>query len=266
MTYEEFKQLALNPPRREGATIFEVSMIEIGELPEHRRNYYPKFPVSSTRIGFGSTLSGAEELVRKAVSHITQENEAAENRYDTYRRDIYCFHIKEHPLDVFDEVWCYNYGISWRLYDSEGKLMDHTWCSSMHRDFDTDYGRFRGRSEDSIRFKAGDIVEVYDQYHKCVRLAVATQSPVSIDWCWAYRGRCLSGLFGDNKPAESDEWFYGLDFGDDQAAVIDGPGYEYHEHIPTLCIMPLRFHLSDKLRKRYEGYWKACQEQDKKSE
>lgn len=265
MTYDEFKNLALNPPQRDEDTIFEVTMIEIDALPEHRRNHYPKFGVTSLRIGFSGTLSGAEKLIKMAITNDNQEREAAENRLDIYTRDIYFFHIKEYPLDVIDETGCHNYGVSWRLYDSQGNLMDHTWSSSMGRDFDTDFGRFRGRSDDSIRFKAGDIVEVYDDYNKCVRLAVATQSPVSIDWCWAYRGRCLSGLFGENKPAEGDEWFYGLDFSDDQTAVIDGPGYEYHEHIPTLCIMPLRFPLSDKLRKRYEGYWSACQEQDKKA-
>lgn len=266
MTYEEFKQLALNPPRREEDTIFEVTMIEIDDLPEQRKNYYPKFPVSSTRIGFSNTLSGAEELVRTVVNNVAQENEVAENRYDVYRRDIYCFHVKEYPLEVIDEVGCHNYGISWRLYDSEGKLMDHTWCSSMERDFDTEYGKFRGRSEDSIRFKAGDIVEVYDQYNKCVRLAVATQSPVTIDWCWEYRKRSQKIHSVSNETEDRQElgWHYGLDFGDDQAAVIDGPGYEYHEHIPTLNIMPLRFPLSTKLRKRYEDYWKACCDEQKK--
>lgn len=265
MTYEQFKNLALNPPRRDEATIFEVTMIEIGTLPDHRRNHYSKFDVTSQRIGYSNTLSGAEKLVKKAIADAVIEREAAERRLDVYNHDIYCFHVKEYPLDVVDENGCYNYGISWRLYDSEGNLLDHTWCSSMRRDFCTDFGRFRGRSEDGIRFKAGDIVEVYDQNNGCVRLAVATQSPVSIDWCWAYRNRCLSGLTDGNEPTEGDEWFYGLDFSDDQAAVIDGPGYEYHEHIPTLCIMPLRFPLSDKLRKRYEDYWKACQEQNKKS-
>lgn len=253
MTYEDFKQSALNPPRRDEKTIFEVTMLRIGDLPEHRRNHYPNFSVISVRIGFSPSLSGAEELIRTTVSDTVKHDEEG---------DIYCFHTKEYPVNVSDSMGCYNYGITWRLYDSAGKLMDHTWCSSMERDLGTEFGKFRGRTDESIRFKAGDIVEVYDWRKKCVRLAVATQSPVNIDWCWKYRGRCLEELAPNTPDNHELGWYYGLDFSDDQAAVIDGPGYEYHEHIHTLNIMPLRFPLSDKLRRRYEGFWKACQEQD----
>lgn len=263
MTYEDFKELALNPPRRNEDTVFEVTMRKIVPLPENRRNHYPKFPVTDRCIGFSSTLSGAERLVKIAVAKAEQERQETFNRFDVYESEIYCFHIKEYPLDTLDERGCYNYGVSWRLYDQNGDPIDHAWCSSMERDFGTKSGKFRGRPEESIRFKAGDIVEVYDTRRKCIKLAVATQSPINVDWCWRYRGCCLDGLPDNKEPEDGDEWFYGLDFSDDQAAVIDGPGYEYHEHIQTLDIMPLRFPLSEKLRKRYEGFWKACQEQNK---
>lgn len=256
MTYEDFKRLALNPPRRDEDTVFEVTMREIAPLPDNRRNHYPKFPVTNRRIGFSRSLSGAEELIRTAVLDAVKQSA---------EEDIYCFHVKEYPVDVCDTMGCYNYGITWRLYDRTGKLMDHTWCSSMERDFDTEFGKFRGRPDDSIRFKAGDIVEVYDTREKCIKLAVATQSPINIDWCWDYRERCREEL-NPNRPDDSElGWYYGLDFSDDQTAVIDGPGYEYHQHIQTLDIMPLRFPLSPKLRIRYESYWKSCQEQDGQS-
>lgn len=256
MTCEEFKQLALTPPRRDEDTIFEITMLEIGFVPERRRELYPKFPVRRVRIGFSSTLAGAEKLIFAAISNAAQQDEA---------NKICCFHVKEYPLDTHDEIGYSNYGTSWRLYDQNGNLIDHTWCSSMERDFDTEYGKFRGRPPESIRFKAGDVVEIYDERNSCIRLAIATQSPVDIDWCWRYRERCREEL----SPGITDNglelgWTYGLDFGDDQVAVIDGPGYEYHEHIQTLNIMPLRFPLSDKLRLRYERFWKAYQKQVKR--
>ena len=237
MTYEDFKRSALNPPRRDETTVFEVTMLKIAPLPEHRRNHYPKFPVTECRIGFSLSLSGAEELIRTAVSEAVKQGE---------EDDIYCFHVKEYPVGVFDTMGCFNYGITWRLYDNTGNLIDHTWCSSMERDFDTEYGKFRGRPAESIRFKAGDIVEIYDERNSCVRLAVATQSPVDIDWCWRYRERCLEEL-SPNTPDDSDlGWYYGLDFSDDQVAVIDAPGYVYHDQRHTLNIMPRRVPLSDK--------------------
>ena len=211
MTYEDFKRSALNPPRRDETTVFEVTMLKIAPLPEHRRNHYPKFPVTECRIGFSLSLSGAEELIRTAVSEAVKQGE---------EDDIYCFHVKEYPVGVFDTMGCFNYGITWRLYDNTGNLIDHTWCSSMERDFDTEYGKFRGRPAESIRFKAGDIVEIYDERNSCVRLAVATQSPVDIDWCWRYRERCLEEL-SPNTPDDSDlGWYYGLDFSDDQVMCI----------------------------------------------
>ncbi len=253
MTYEDFKRMALNPPRHNEDTIFEITRREIAWSWERRRIRYPKFPVTEFRIGFSHSLTGAEELIGKAVSDAAKRGNAD---------DIYCFHVKEYPVDMFDWMGCYNYGVAWRLYDRTGKLLDHSWCSSMERDFNTEFGKFRGRPDESIRFKAGDIVEVYDAREKCIKLAVATQSPINIDWCWGYRGRCREEL----SPGTPDDmelgWYYGLDFSDDQAAVIDGPGYEYHQHIPTFDIMPLSLPLSDKLRRRYEGFWEACQKQD----
>lgn len=255
MTNDEFKKLALNPPKREESTIFEVVMLMICELPEHRKCHYPEFKVSRHRIGLSQTLSGAELIIQKAI---------ANNKED----EIYCFHVKEYPLDVMEVQWSHCYGVSWRLYDCKGKLLDKTWCSSMERDHDEPFGKFRGRTDANIRFKAGDIVEVYDGHNRCIRLAVAIQSSTTVDRCWAYRNRCRQWLTDINcqNDGKSTDWYYGLDYSDDQAAVIDGPGYECHYHVHTLDIMPLRYPLPARLRKKYESYWNACQQQDKESE
>lgn len=136
--------------------------------------------------------------------------------------------------------------------------MDHSWFdSSRYPDI-----KFRGRPRSSIRFGAGDIVEVLRGNE--VHLAVATQSPIDIDWCWDLRERIARRLkeSGEDVTDEILEKEYFVDDTDDQAAVVDGPGYEYHEHFPTQCIMPLRFRLSERLRKRFDGCWQACLKQD----
>lgn len=237
----------MNPPRPDVKTIFTVEEIDICRLPERRKNQYPKFNVYRHIIGYSESVHGAETLMRRAI----EVNDDADG--------IYCFHINEHLLDMY-EHWA-DYGIAWRIYSNKGQLIDHTWCDSRHYD-EEPYLKFRGRPKESIRFKAGDIVEVLwgDEGH----LAVATQSPIDIDWCWGYRGRVIKGMEKHHMPVtdETIEKEYLLDGSDDQAAVIDGPGYEYHDHIPTLNIMPLRFPLSSRLRKRFEGYWHACLRQD----
>lgn len=241
MTYEEFEQLAMNPLRPDCKTVFVVTEIDMCCLPDRRRSYYPKFDVYRNIVGYSCSLEGAEALMHKAIESTEDVSE------------IYCFHIVEHFLDHQEED-----EVSWRLYSNRGELIDHSWheaCLTRHSSV------FRGRPKSSIRFKAGDIVEVLNGNE--VRLAVATQSPIDIEWCWEYRNRCLMHLAGniEGKDIES-EWYYGLDGSDDQAAVIDGPGYECHDHISSLNIMPLRFPISKRLRERYESYWQVCLKQD----
>lgn len=148
------------------------------------------------------------------------------------------------------------------MYDSHGRFLDKTYCSSLECDHRTIYGRYRGRPEESFRFKEGDIVEVLDGDE--VRLAVATGSGRSIEWHWKMwqRIKHKEGLLynSDDKREMTDdevEEVYFPDASDDQTPVIDGPSYDTHDHVHTLNIMPLRYPLSKKLRQRYENYYKA---------
>ncbi|MDE5555563.1 MAG: hypothetical protein K2J10_10335, partial [Muribaculaceae bacterium] len=137
-----------------------------------------------------------------------------------------------------------------------------TYCSGLDRDHGTEFGRFRGRSADAQRFKAGDIVEVLDGDH--VRLAVAMGSVISPEWCWERREsikteeRFLNTVGGRELTDEEIDQFYIWDCSDDQITVIDGPDFGSHEHVSPLFIMPLRYPLSKKLRERYEKYYQSA--------
>ncbi len=250
MTIEEFKHLALNPPMREEDTIFELWEYDVAPLPERRRNHYPKFDVRERRVGFGRTLDEAERLIKVAI--------AKEKEYDT---EIYCFHIREFPIGEYDIA---NFGVSARLYDSQGKLLDKTYCSSLSRDWHSPFGSYRGRSEEALRFKEGDIVEVL--YGDEVRLGVVTSRGLTIEWCWDLRERLRNDrrFKTADKPELTDEdveRIYILDDTDDQITIIDAPTYVSHDHVSPLCVMPLRYPLSNKLRKRFESYYKSCTEE-----
>lgn len=255
MTYEEFKALALNPPRRDEETIFEVIEYDVKDLPGRKRNHYPKFDVRHYRVGICHTLPEAEALMYEAIK-----------RAEEYNDEIYCFHIKEYPMgELLDFLW-EDYGESWRLYDSQGRFLDKTYCSSLECDHRTIYGRYRGRPEESFRFKAGDIVEVLDGDE--VRLAVATGSGLSIEWYWEMwqRIKKKEGFIytkdGSEMADDEVEELYFPDASDDQTPVIDGPSYATHDHVHTLNIMPLRYPLSKKLRLRYENYYKAMLQEE----
>lgn len=251
MIYEEFKALALNQPRRDEETIFEVIEYDVKDLPGRKRNHYPKFNVRHYRVGICHTLPEAETLMHKAIE-----------RAKGYNDEIYCFHIKEFPMgELMGFIW-ENYGESWRLYDGQGQFLDKTYCSALECDHRTIYGRYRGRHEDSFRFKEGDIVEVLDGDE--VRLAVATGSGRSIEWHWKMWQRIKRKedlLYNSDYKREMTDYeveeAYFPDASDDQIPVIDGPSYATHDHVHTLNIMPLRYLLSKKLRQRYDNYYKA---------
>lgn len=245
MTFEEFREMATNLPRRDEETIFEVTEYDVEPLPEWRRNHYPKFRVSKSRIGFARTVADGETLIKEAIKQAAK-----------WQTDIYCFHLTEFPIGKPISGY---FGLSCRLYDSRGHCIDRTYCSDLDRDFHTEYGRFRGRVANAQRFKAGDIVEVF--YGDEVKLAVAVGAVISPEWCWErmevirtderFRKTASGRELTDVEMDERYMW----DSTDDQLTVIDGPDYSWHEHISPLLIMPLRYPLSKKLRERYEKYF-----------
>ena len=117
MTFEEFKEMALNPHKRDMYTIFQVI----------------EYDVRHFCVGYGKTLIEAENIMKVAIREA--------GMYDT---EIYCFHIKEYPIGEYLSFPWEGYGASWRLYDSTGRFLDKTYCSDLERDHDTPFGRYRG--------------------------------------------------------------------------------------------------------------------------
>lgn len=253
MTYEEFEALALNPPRRDVEAIFQVVEYAIDTALGCKKPRYPKFDLTHFTIGFCHTVEEAEALISGAVKD-------ADNSYD----EPYCFYVKEYPVGEYIGPEWDGYALSVRLYDAGGKMLDRTYCSALNRDFRTPYGVFRGRPKEAFRFKEGDIVEVRTEDK--VRLAVVALANMTIKRCWEIRNRWEKR---NHEASDGDisalvnhlEEDYPVDAGDDQSPVIDGPSYDTHEHIHTLNIMPLRFHLSEKMRKKYEGYYQSMLEE-----
>lgn len=254
MTFEEFREMAINPPRRDIETIFEVIEYDVRDLPGRRRRHYPKFDVRHFCVGFGRTVEEAEAIMLKAI--------AEKGEYDD---EIYCFHIKEYPIGEYMSFNWEGYGVSWRLYDSTGRFLDRTYCSDLELDHRTPYGQYRGRPEESFRFKGGDIVEVLDGDE--VRLAVATGVPLTIEWYWGLRERIRKRIVEEMQREVTEEELekaYIPDSSDDQIPVIDGPSYATHEHVHILNLMPLRYPLSKNLWDKYEGYYRAMLKEEQR--
>lgn len=184
------------------------------------------FPYNPEAAWVSSNLDHAEVLIARAAWRGS--------------RSPYCFHIKKYDLDVSSEPVMEDYGVWWRLYDANGVLIDHTYCSGLLRDRDAVSGVFKGRPEKSLRFDAGDIVEVRDGVK--VRLAVVTALPQT-------REQHREQRQNNGRPASV------MDASDDVVSVMYDP--EHHGRVHTLNVMRPHAPLADEVRQRLEGYYKA---------
>ena len=114
---------------------------------------------------------------------------------------------------------------------------------------------FRGRSAEQIRFKKGDIVEVYRGDE--VKLAIVVGTPLTAEWIWE-RNQAVKDKRGlDELP---------YDETDDSYTVIDGPGYEYHDHVPSLYVFAPHYHVPLYLQRRFKGYLEKAEKKQKEEE
>ena len=231
MTFDEFESMALEPPRRDEETVFEVTEYDWDIPRNDNETEYPKLDISSFRVGFGRTLEEAEKLMNQAMEKAEENNNC-----------VYCFHIKEFPVGSVINASPFDLGISTRLYNEWGILLDRTYCSALDRDWNTEYGCFRGRGPEQRRFQEGDILEFLTGDE--VRLVEAGSNSPSIGWCWNYRERIKTDPHfqkKDGSPLTEEEVdrLYRLDYTDDQITVY------YTEEEPESDDEPIRRHFTD---------------------
>ena len=259
MTYEEFKQLAEHPQHRNIPAIFKLEVIEIEELPDNKRSHYPKYKVDTLASALAPTLEEAEELMRKDIGYRKKMKEE-----DDYPMDTFCYYISETPMGLLHYEREY---LSQRMYDGEGKLIDQTYCSSGFSLYypgicdEPEYKRhpdevFHGRPEDKIRFHKGDIVEVYGGDE--VKLAIVVGTPLTTKWVWESLPRLQKrGIEIDDMP---------YDETDDTYTVIDGPSYEYHEHVSSMRVFAPHYHVPLYLQRRFKGYLDKAEKKQKEQD
>lgn len=185
-----------------------------------------RFPVKKTSrwsMGFYSTLAKAEKHKDEYVKYDMADEDSVS--------DVYCYIITEWEIDCDNGLD----KISIRTYLKDGKLYERNYVD---RD-----KVFRGRPKDKIRFKHGDIVEVYD--HDELLLAIVDGEPDSIERVDYLRKRAVEN--GHLKDGE-DLW---MDYSDDQYMVYDLTG-NGHSHIESQFVFPHNKPVSKKTRERLE--------------
>lgn len=190
MTFEEFKELALNPPQYIGGTVYRVEVY----------GYYDEWIDDS----------GCYGLVKANTSYYTSHSDAQRALSEIYRSvckddlKIYCTLIFEIPTGIDMRFEKYTCVLS---YDSDCNLIDKTLCAYPRCVNDENLETLRGRSQNMIRFQPGDIVEVMTLWsgEPYVETAIITKSHLTIEDSWGIYEQ-LGDLFVDGN--ESDEYCY----------------------------------------------------------
>ena len=221
LTFEEFSALACRQPDLNGDWVYRLESYCLDGDPKVP---YPQFEIRIEEKRLFHTFAEAEASLQAYI--IQQIDEPV---------DFYCHCITQIPIGESES----EIGSQW-LYDPYGKLLDYS--ISCWTGLAENY-HFFGRPADRIRFKKGDIVEVRDS--ESVHLAIVVAPEASIQHCWEIYRRCQEDDY---------KFSYPQDPSDDQCIVIDGPGYEYHEHVSPLRLMEPRFWVYDTIRQEMRGW------------
>lgn len=213
LTFKQFNEYAERSPSLEGNWIYRVDHICITNDID-----YPKFEVYTSQYYF-LTFEDAENSIFKEI---------AKNKNSI--SNIYCFRILQLSIGTVPGE---SEGAAW-LYDHEGKLVDYTITTWEENPYKC---AFFGRPERRLRFKKGDIVEVIS--NDIVNLAIIGAEGPSVKEFWKLYNRC------------KDQFGYFADASDDCYYVIDGPGFTFHSHVPTLSIMKPRFPIPEDIKEYF---------------
>jgi len=151
-------------------------------------------------------------------------------------RSSFGFLIKEHVLDLLEG----SATKSERSYLSDGSFWDETNMSELDIDNKDCWTNFEGRSEEKIRFKPGDIVEIVFEYEKYVSLGIVHFTPPTIEEA--------------KQTIAPDDLYYttphNATWGNDGCT---------HYHMRPVDLLPPRFRISQKLQKKLEKVYKGIQ-------
>lgn len=247
-SYEEFKQLSEHPQHRDIPAIFQLEVIETDGLGEGKLSHYPIYQVRTYSRAYATTLEDAERLMRQDILYRKRQKET-----DDWMQDVFCYYISEKPLGIMLSNGEY---LSQRMYDAEGSLIDTSLCSTGFRTYSpnicnmSEYDRnedetFHGRPEEQIRFHKGDLVEVLMGHE--VKLAVVVGTPPTTEWISKKRKEIQDRMGSKVMPFE-------FDISDDSYTVIDGPGYDYHDHVSTMQVFAPHYPIPHDIHEKYKGF------------
>jgi len=230
-----------NKETKKDSSVFELNEIRYGECgfyDDDNPPQYPSFEVNRLQIGLFTSFAKAEQGMKK---YVKENIENSKKRGHEWLQCIFGFLIFEYPLDNLDNVTYFDCK-SARNYLPDGSLLDECLVSNVP-DEEGDFEEFLGRPVEKVRYCNGELVE--ELYGRdTVRLAIIGNPPFSPEKINEYKTKYWnkSGFHQDS----TDDTYYAIgDVGDDDDDYI-------HSHPSPINLFPLRFPVSDELRKNLE--------------
>ncbi|MDE6377608.1 MAG: hypothetical protein K2K72_02575, partial [Duncaniella sp.] len=153
MTFNEFRELALTPPYIEQKCVYRVDVHRNSHFPWERLSDKTQYKVRLTESFIYLSLDNAEDKMKELIE-----------RPDLYATYIYQLPIgKNISYDLYQRLW---------VYDRFGNLNGQSCCTAIMEDLNHPSAKFRGHNANSIRFKPGDIVEIYNRETESVHIAI----------------------------------------------------------------------------------------------
>ncbi|MBU3856736.1 MAG: hypothetical protein H9928_09345 [Candidatus Phocaeicola excrementipullorum] len=168
-------------------TIYELIHIEV----ENQR--YPLRKIKENSIGLFTTLEKAQKGMMRHIADEMKENEHTRKLFeeDGEKWKIYSYtfgyEIAEREVNELYGQWCSR---SVRTYKSNGELNDECLIADTAKKTDP----FLGRPKEKIRFKVGDIVEVFEggeaELHVITALPWTTEKVERLNKKLLEKGEC----------------------------------------------------------------------------
>lgn len=246
MTFEEFKELALNPPYIEQASVYRVDVHCYIKPSEGWDATETRFEVQCTQSFVFSDLSSARCKLKEVIG----DKELKERLYAVYTYQLPFG--KDISNDLYQRLW---------VYDRLGNLNGQSCCTSIIEDLAHISAKFRGHEAKSIRFNPGDIVEVYDRERGVVRLATVIKCPMTVEQCWEERKHVEISCNVENISAEFVDANYWLYADNDCYLAVDGPDFESNRLHPRIYDVFTPAHpISSELRQHFAEYYRFAME------
>ena len=232
-----------------------------------KRTHYPCFRLRTAESSFHLTLKEAEEWVSDngRIHRFVKENVSDDNIFGTY-----AYVITEIPLGVETKLDILGENLSERIYSPDGTLWaKRDFCNFIpnhcHSPEEYNYwgrlGIFKGRNPEEIKFKPGDIVEVFgysgNDYwsNEEVNLAIVVKCPPTV----SEMSQKLQEYRATHSGFDLCDHAISSEFGhrEDTYEVLS-LACENIDHAPTIATfrpsLPVSTRMRNRLQKMYEQY------------